>query len=163
MRIENIMSRAETILHTIDEVSAKRKVRIRNKRVKVVFSCPPFYKKVGVACIQDTPQEARRASVTHKLAWKFSTRKKFRQLLSRRKQSLALRASIFGHTHQATTGPNKPDEFLNTVKLASGMRRLLTARANQQGTAGVSTSGIKGGKGIKVTIPTTTPISQGIK
>ncbi len=162
------MNRAENILQHIDEITAKRKIRIRNRRVRSVISCPPFYKKVGTACIQDTPTEARRISFRRKLAWRNKTRKKVRQLITHRNASLALRASVFGAPPPSSGTQRPPNEFFATVKHLGAMKRLLAVRMRQQGKIGApiltSQAGVKGKVkvGAQIGIPTTTPISQSI-
>ena len=162
------MSRAQDILQRVDEIAPRRRIGVRQRRVQTIVRCPPFYKLVGTACIQDTPQEARRLSVRHKRAWRFSTRKKLGKLLLKRHQSLALRASAFGPQTHAVHKPGQ-EEFFAVPRHARALKRLLASRMSQQ--QAVQTQQVtqpqvttaKGGKSLaaQVSIPTTVPMSQG--
>lgn len=168
------MSRAEHILQHVNEIAPKKVKAVRNKRVTAIVKCPPFYKRVGTSCIQDTPDEARRISWRRRMAWRRKTRTSLGKLLTHRRQSLALRAHTFGVQHREV----KPDEFLAIPKQVRALKKLLAQRASQkafqqnqtlaQQTTTTTTTAMGASKGSKgkslagqVSIPTTTPISQG--
>ncbi len=157
--------RATQVLHQVNEIAAKRRIGIRNHKLRTIITCPKFYKKVGTACIHDTPDEARRISFRRRFQWKRKTRNKLNALLAHRARSLAYRANVFGKQTQKVVKPGDPQEFLAVVKHARTMKTILASRAAKygiQGTAVVAQgTSAKGKKGLGMGVPSTVPASAG--
>ena len=83
----------------LTEASAKRKVVIRGGRRKVIFKCPPGYKRVKRNCIRRPSSELSRLRRRARKAARKSKGKRARAM-RRRKVSLRKRRNLPGSKHR---------------------------------------------------------------